>query len=91
MNNIINLLAISASGINNTINQEPTDDPKSKAIWIIILSGIIIASVLIARFVPDVSDTINNRKANNLKSKAEKERSDELERLHKIKKKNKRK
>lgn len=91
MNNIINLLGIAVSGINDTINQEPTDDPKAKSIWTLVLLAIIIGSVLISRFLPSVPETIKSKKADSEKLKTEKERNAELERLHKIKEKNKRK
>lgn len=91
MNDIINLLSIAVVGVENTANQEPTTDPKSRAIWVLVLLAIIIGSVLVSRFLPSVPETIKNKKADNEKLKAEKERNAELERLHKIKEKNKRK
>lgn len=88
---MIRLLAISVSGNIDTANQAPTDDPKTKALWIVILLAIIIVSILAARLFPAVSQSLKSRKKNSAKSKAEKERDEELERLHRIKEKNKRK
>lgn len=64
---------------------------KQKAVWIIALVAIIIICVVLSQIKFDISGKIKAKKAENAKKKVEKERNEELERLHEIKRKNQRK
>lgn len=64
---------------------------KQKAVWIIALVAVIIICVVLSQIKFDISGKIKAKKAENAKKKVEKERNEELERLHEIKRKNQRK
>lgn len=64
---------------------------KQKAVWIIALVAVIIICVVLSQIKFDISGKIKAKKAENAKKKIEKERNEELERLHEIKRKNQRK
>ena len=84
----LNTLAISVT--ENNLNNIG-DDPKEKAIWIIVLIAIIAVCVIVSRYVPNFDESLSAKKREKQQKKIEKARDEELERLHKIKKKNKRK
>lgn len=87
-NKFMNLLAISVSELNPV---QDDGDEKQKAIWIVVLIAVVIACVLLSRLKLDLGGKIKEKKAERVKKKAEKLRDEELDRLHKIKKKNQRK
>lgn len=84
----LNYLALSTiSNDPYAAQAEAAADAKEKAICIVVLLGIIIACVLISKLQPALQNMRTSKKEN--KAAAEKEA--ELERLHRIKKQNKRK
>ena len=85
----LNTLAISVSELEPV--QKNDGDDKQKAIWIIALVAIIIICIVVSQIKFDISGKIKAKKEENAKKKVEKERNDELERLHEIKRKNQRK
>lgn len=84
-----NTLAISVSELEPV--QKNDGDDKQKAIWIIALVAVIIICIVVSQIKFDISGKIKAKKEENAKKKVEKERNDELERLHEIKRKNQRK
>jgi len=84
----LNTLAISVSELDPIQND---GGEKQKAVWIIALVAIIIICVVLSQIKFDISGKIKAKKAENAKKKVEKERNEELERLHEIKRKNQRK
>lgn len=84
----LNTLAISVSELDPIQND---GGEKQKAVWIIALVAVIIICVVLSQIKFDISGKIKAKKAENAKKKVEKERNEELERLHKIKRKNQRK
>ena len=91
MNNLINCLAISVSSY--TTESETAADEKMKTVWIIALVAVVLVCVVLDRcgLELNVGEKLAAKKAQKKKTKAEKQRNDELERLHEIKRKNKRK
>lgn len=91
MNNLINCLAIGVSSY--TTESETAADEKMKTIWIIALVAVVLVCVVLGRcgLELNVGEKLAEKKAQKKKTKAEKQRNDELERLHEIKRKNKRK
>ena len=85
----LNTLAISVSELVPV--QKNDGDDKQKAIWIIALVAVIIICIVVSQIKFDISGKIKAKKEENAKKKVEKERNDELERLHEIKRKNQRK
>lgn len=85
----LNTLAISVSELEPV--QKNDGDDKQKAIWIIALVAVIIICIVVSQLKFDISGKIKAKKEENAKKKVEKERNDELERLHEIKRKNQRK
>lgn len=85
----LNTLAISVSELEPV--QKNDGDDKQKAIWIIALVSVIIICIVVSQIKFDISGKIKAKKEENAKKKVEKERNDELERLHEIKRKNQRK
>lgn len=85
----LNTLAISVSELEPV--QKNDGDEKQKAIWIIALVAVIIICIVVSQIKFDISGKIKAKKEENAKKKVEKERNDELERLHEIKRKNQRK
>lgn len=85
----LNTLAISVSELEPV--QKNDGDDKQKAIWIIALVAVIIICIVVSQIKFDISGKIKAKKEENAKKKVEKERDDELERLHEIKRKNQRK
>lgn len=85
----LNTLAISVSELEPV--QKNDGDDKQKAIWIIALVAVIIICLVVSQIKFDISGKIKAKKEENAKKKVEKERNDELERLHEIKRKNQRK
>ncbi len=84
----LNTLAISVSELDPIQND---GGEKQKAVWIIALVAVIIICVVLSQIKFDISGKIKAKKAENAKKKVEKERNEELERLHEIKRKNQRK
>lgn len=84
----LNTLAISVSELDPIQND---GGEKQKAVWIIALVAVIIICVVLSQIKFDISGKIKAKKAENAKKKIEKERNEELERLHEIKRKNQRK
>ncbi len=84
----LNTLAISVSELDPIQND---GGEKQKAVWIIALVAVIIICVVLSQMKFDISGKIKAKKAENAKKKVEKERNEELERLHEIKRKNQRK
>lgn len=84
----LNTLAISVSELDPVQND---GDDKQKMIWIIALAAVVIICIVIGLIKFDISGKIKAKKTENAKKKVEKERNEELERLHEIKRKNKRK
>lgn len=87
------LLAISSSTqtlSKSTENLNPLEN-REMLIWIIALILIIAVCVIIGLFGPKIKSNITKKKEMAAIKKSEKERNAELERLHKIKEKNKRK
>lgn len=84
----LNTLAISVSELDPIQND---GSEKQKAVWIIALVAVIIICVVLSQIKFDISGKIKAKKAENAKKKVEKERNEELERLHEIKRKNQRK
>lgn len=84
----LNTLAISVSELDPVQNNS---DEKQKAIWIVALVAVVIICVVLSQIKFDISGKIKAKKEENTKKKLEKERDDELERLHEIKRKNQRK
>lgn len=91
MNNFVRLLAITSDDKNSELFAPPVNEPRTIAICVVVLVAIIIGCILISKFAPEVAALIQSRKKENAKGRAEKERAAELERLHRIKEKNKRK
>ncbi len=91
MNNLINCLAIGVSSY--TTESETAADEKMKTVWIIALVAVVLVCVVLGRcgLELNVGEKLAAKKAQKKKTKAEKQRNDELERLHEIKRKNKRK
>ena len=85
----LNTLAISVSELEPV--QKNDGDDKQKAIWIIALVAVIIICIVVSQIKFDISGKIKAKKEESAKKKVEKERNDELERLHEIKRKNQRK
>lgn len=85
----LNTLAISVSELEPV--QKNDGDEKQKAIWIIALVAVIIICIVVSQIKFDISGKIKAKKEESAKKKVEKERNDELERLHEIKRKNQRK
>lgn len=85
----LNTLAISVSELEPV--QKNDGDEKQKAIWIIALVAVIIICIVVSQIKFNISGKIKAKKEENAKKKVEKERNDELERLHEIKRKNQRK
>ena len=85
----LNTLAISVSELEPV--QKNDGDEKQKAIWIVALVAVIIICIVVSQIKFDISGRIKAKKEENAKKKVEKERNDELERLHEIKRKNQRK
>lgn len=85
----LNTLAISVSELEPVQNND--GDEKQKAIWIIALVAVIIICIVVSQIKFDISGKIKAKKEESAKKKVEKERNDELERLHEIKRKNQRK
>ena len=81
-------MAISVSELDPVQNNT---DEKQKAIWIVALVAVVIICVVLSQIKFDISGKIKAKKEENTKKKLEKERDDELERLHEIKRKNQRK
>lgn len=85
----LNTLAISVSELEPVQKNDGND--KQKAIWIIALVAVIIICIVVSQIKFNISGKIKAKKEENAKKKVEKERNDELERLHEIKRKNQRK
>ena len=85
----LNTLAISVSELEPV--QKNDGDDKQKAIWLIALVAVIIICIVVSQIKFNISGKIKAKKEENAKKKVEKERNDELERLHEIKRKNQRK
>lgn len=87
-NYFLNTLAISVSELESVQNN---NDEKQKAIWIIALVAVVIICIVLSQIKFDISGKIKAKKEENAKKKIERERNEELERLHEIKRKNQRK
>lgn len=87
----LNLLGIGVVGMNDNPPPEPPVDDAGKTFWVIILLAIIVICLLLSKYLPDVADSLKNGKKNKEQKKIEQARDEELERLHKIKERNKRK
>lgn len=87
-NYFLNTLAISVSELEPVQNN---NDVKQKAIWIIALVAVVIICIVLSQIKFDISGKIKAKKEENAKKKIERERNEELERLHEIKRKNQRK
>ena len=85
---LINTLAISVSELDPVQND---GDEKQKAIWIIALVAVVVLCVVLSQIKFGFVEKIKAKKAEKAKQKADKKRDEELERLHEIKRKNKRK
>lgn len=66
-------------------------DEKQKAIWIIALAAVVVICIVLSQIKFNFGEKMKARKAERAKLNAEKKRDEELERLHEIKRKNKRK
>lgn len=87
-NYFLNTLAISVSELEPV---QSNNDEKQKAIWIIALVAVVIICIVLSQIKFDISGKIKAKKEENAKKKIERERNEELERLHEIKRKNQRK
>ena len=87
-NYFLNTLAISVSELEPV---QKNNDEKQKAIWIIALVAVVIICIVLSQIKFDISGKIKAKKEENAKKKIERERNEELERLHEIKRKNQRK
>lgn len=87
--NVLNLLAITATG--NFPDPDLVLEEKTKTAVILISLAVIALSVFFARFFPELSGSFAEKKKASERKKTEKKREEELERLHRIKEKNKRK
>ena len=87
-NYFLNTLAISVSELEPVQNN---NDEKQKTIWIIALVAVVIICIVLSQIKFDISGKIKAKKEENAKKKIERERNEELERLHEIKRKNQRK
>mgnify|MGYP004648976959 CR=1 FL=1 len=85
----LNTLAISVSELDPI--QENSGDDKQKAIWIIALVAVIVICIVLSQIKFDIRGKMKAKKEEKAKIKAEKQRDEELERLHEIKRKNQRK
>lgn len=85
----LNTLAISVT--ENSLDPNSGNDSKEKIIWIVVLLAIIAVCVIVSKYVPNFEESLSAKKREKQQKKIEKARDEELERLHKIKKKNKRK
>ena len=85
----LNTLAISVSELDPI--QENSGDDKQKAIWIIALVAVIVICIVLGQIKFDIHGKMKAKKEEKAKIKAEKQRDEELERLHEIKRKNQRK
>lgn len=90
-NNLFNTLAVGVSSY--LPEQEAVADEKAKTVWIIALVAVVLVCIVLGRcrFSFNAGEKLAARKAEKAKTKAEKQRNDELERLHEIKRKNRRK
>ena len=87
-NYFFNSLTISVSELEPVQNNNAE---KQKAIWIIALVAVVIICIVLSQIKFDISGKIKAKKEENAKKKIERERNEELERLHEIKRKNQRK
>ena len=87
-NYFLNTLTISVSELEPVQNNNAE---KQKAIWIIALVAVVIICIVLSQIKFDISGKIKAKKEENAKKKIERERNEELERLHEIKRKNQRK
>lgn len=85
----LNYLGITVSERNDFPDYIPDDS--GKAAWIIALIAIIVFCLIIAHYLPIIKESLKSKKTEIKQGKSKKERDAELERLHKIKEKNKRK
>lgn len=85
----LNTLAISVSELDPI--QENSGDDKQKAIWIIALVAVIVICIVLSQIKFDIRGKMKAKKEEKAKIKVEKQRDEELERLHEIKRKNQRK
>ena len=87
----LNLLSLTVSSVYNDTIAQPVDETPKKVFWIIFLIFVILICTLGAKYMPEISNSIRIKKKENEQKKYEKSRQEELERLHEIKRKNKRK
>lgn len=87
----LTLLGIAVSGMENTAEQAVEENNENAAFWIVILLAVIIICIILGKYLPEVIQSVKDRKKANVQKKDEDRRSEELERLHRIKEKNKRK
>lgn len=88
--NKLKLLAIGVSSA-NPIEETPSEEPNEMIMWIVILIAVVLACVLFGKCLPSIVRSLKKRKAKREAEKIQMERDAELERLHRIKEKNKRK
>ncbi len=90
-NNFINFLAIDVRSY--LTEADLAAEQRAKTLWIIALVAVVLVCLVLSRcrFKFNIGEKLAAKKAEKEKSKAEKQRNDELEKLHEIKRKNKRK
>lgn len=84
----IDMLAIGVTALDPVKNET---DTKQKAIWIVVLLAVVIICVVLSRLKIDFAGKIQAKKDETVRKQKEKMRDEELDRLHEIKRKNKRK
>lgn len=84
------LLGITVSKVDNAADAVTVND-ENTAFWVVFLLAVIIVCIILGKYLPEIKNTLRNRKKESAELKAEKARNEELERLHRIKEKNKRK
>lgn len=86
-NSFLNYLAISVSEADPIYNGA---DEKMKTVWIVALIAVIAICIALSRVKLDIGDRLEKKKIEREQKRREENRNAELERLHEIKRKNKR-
>ena len=90
MNNYVQTLEVIVNGMTSERLEELQEHNETTS-WIIALIVLLAVLIFVGIKGPDIIQKIKQKKADRKQSKIDKVRDDELERLHEIKRKNKRK
>lgn len=94
LNKFLIPLEIAVNGVDSRTQEMIDAANKEKhdtIMWACILGGIFVLCIILAFVLPKIKKKTDAKKAQRNEAKAAKKREEELERLHEIKKKNKRK